>query len=97
MHHQILLYQVYSTPAIFEHLKKIGPGKSGEIQITDAIKTLINEESVYAKIYEGEKFDCGSKLGFVHATIALALKDPSISENIKKIIKEIFLYFFLKF
>jgi len=77
------------TPAIFEHLKKIGPGKSGEIQITDAIKTLINEESVYAKIYEGEKFDCGSKLGYVHATIALALKDPSISENIKKIIKEI--------
>ena len=44
---------------------------------------------IYAKIYEGEKFDCGSKLGFVHATIALALRDDSISDDIIKIIKEI--------
>ena len=44
---------------------------------------------LYAKIYEGEKFDCGSKLGFVHATIALALRDDSISDDIIKIIKEI--------
>ncbi len=61
----------------------------GEIQLTDAIRSLLNEEMIYAKIYEGEKFDCGSKLGFVHATIALALRDDSISDDIIKIIKEI--------
>ena len=44
---------------------------------------------MYARMYEGEKYDCGSKKGFVHATIALALKDKSISKDIKKIIKEI--------
>jgi len=44
---------------------------------------------VYARMYEGEKYDCGSKKGFVHATIALALRDESISEDIKKIIKDI--------
>ena len=77
------------TSTIFDHLKKIKLDKSGEIQLTDAIKSLLSEEQVYAKIYEGEKFDCGSKMGFVHATIALALRDESISQDINKIIKEI--------
>ena len=77
------------TSTIFDHLKKIELDKSGEIQLTDAIKSLLSEEQVYAKIYEGEKFDCGSKMGFVHATVALALRDESISQDINKIIKEI--------
>ena len=77
------------TSTIFNHLKRIELDKSGEIQLTDAIKSLLSEEQVYAKIYEGEKFDCGSKMGFVHATIALALRDESISQDINKIIKEI--------
>ena len=77
------------TSTIFDHLKKVELDKSGEIQLTDAIKSLLSEEQVYAKIYEGEKFDCGSKMGFVHATIALALRDESISQDINKIIKEI--------
>jgi len=74
---------------IFKHLKSTGFDKSGEIQLTDAIKSLLSDEKIYAKIYEGEKFDCGSKQGFVHATIALALRDKSISDDIIKIIKEI--------
>ena len=77
------------TSTIFDHLKKIELDKSGEVQLTDAIKSLLSEEQVYAKIYEGEKFDCGSKMGFVHATKALALRDESISQDINKIIKEI--------
>jgi len=77
------------TSTIFDHLKKIKLDKSGEIQLTDAIKSLLSEEQVYAKIYEGEKFDCGSKMGFVHATIVLALRDESISRDIHEIIKEI--------
>ena len=76
-------------PTIFKFLKTTKFDKYGEIQLTDAIKALLKEEEVYARMYEGEKYDCGSKKGFVHATIALALKDKSISKDIKKIIKEI--------
>ena len=75
--------------SIFKFLKSTNFDKLGEIQLTDAIKKLLYEEEVFASIYEGEKFDCGSKQGFVHATIALALRDKSISHDIKKIIKEI--------
>tara|TARA_B100000965_G_scaffold301755_1_gene260376 strand:+ start:1741 stop:2601 length:861 start_codon:yes stop_codon:yes gene_type:complete len=77
------------TSSIFSHLKSTNFDKNGEVQLTDAIKSLINDEEVTACLYEGEKFDCGSKKGFVHATIALALRDESINEDIKKIIKEI--------
>jgi len=77
------------SSAIFNHLKSVTRGKNNEVQLTDAIKSLISEEEVLACLYKGEKFDCGSKEGFVHATIALALRDESISEDIKKIIKEI--------
>ena len=77
------------NPLIFEHLKSTKPDKSGEIQLTDAIKSMLIDEEVFGTIYDGEKFDCGSKEGFVHATIALALRDDSISETVKKIIKDI--------
>ena len=75
--------------SIFKFLKSTNFDKSGEIQLTDAIQKLLQEEEVYASIYDGEKFDCGSKQGFVHATISLALRDESINQHIKKIIKEI--------
>ena len=75
--------------SIFKFLKSTNFDKSGEIQLTDAIQKLLQEEEVYASIYDGEKFDCGSKQGFVHATISLALRDESINQDIKKIIKEI--------
>ena len=77
------------TSSIFNHLKATDFDKNGEIQLTDAIRSLIKDEEVLACLYRGEKFDCGSKKGFVHATIALALRDESISEDIKKIIKDI--------
>ena len=76
-------------PSIFKFLNTTNFDKSGEIQLTDAIKALLKEEEVYARTYEGEKYDCGSKKGFVHATIALALRDKSISKDVQKIIKEI--------
>ena len=75
--------------SIFRHLKSVKPDKSDEIQLTDAIKSMLSEEEIYGVLYDGEKFDCGSKEGFVHATIALALRDESISANIKKIIRSI--------
>ena len=75
--------------SIFKHLKSVKPDISDEIQLTDAIKSMLREEEVYGVLYDGEKFDCGSKEGFVHATIALALRDESISENVKEIIRNI--------
>ena len=77
------------TSSIFSHLKSTDFDKGGEVQLTDAIKSLLKDEKVLACLYDGEKFDCGSKKGFVHATIALALRDETINKDIKKIIKEI--------
>ena len=67
----------------------VKPDRSGEIQITDAIQLLLEKENVKAKVYDGKKFDCGSKTGYVEATIAIGMKDPEISDNIKKIIREL--------
>ena len=77
------------TSSIFKKLKNVKPDKSGEIQITDAIKLLIEDETVNACIYEGEKFDCGSKLGFVEATIAISLRDKEIGHEVKDLINKL--------
>ena len=75
--------------SIFEHLKVTEQDRTGEIQLTDAIKSLLSEEEIFASIFDGKKYDCGSKEGFIHANIALALEDKSIAETIKTILKEI--------
>tara|TARA_B100000989_G_scaffold137901_1_gene102485 strand:+ start:37 stop:894 length:858 start_codon:yes stop_codon:yes gene_type:complete len=75
--------------SIFEHLKVTEQDRTGEIQLTDAIKSLLSQEEIFASIFDGKKYDCGSKEGFIHANIALALEDKSIAETIKTILKEI--------
>jgi UTP--glucose-1-phosphate uridylyltransferase len=75
--------------SIFKKLKDVLPDESGEIQLTDAIKLILDDEEVNACIYKGEKFDCGSKKGFVEATIAISLRDHEIGEEIKNVIKNI--------
>ena len=77
------------NPSIFKFIETVKPDSSGEIQITDAIQLLLEKENVKAKVYDGKKFDCGSKVGYVEATIAIGMKDPEISDNIKKIIREL--------
>jgi UTP--glucose-1-phosphate uridylyltransferase len=62
------------TPRIFEILQEQKPGKGGEIQLTDAILTLSKEEKVYGCLFEGSRHDCGDKLGFLKATVDMALK-----------------------
>ena len=76
------------NPSIFDCIKKVEADGSGEIQITDAIKLLIQTENVQAKIFEGNKYDCGSKEGYLEATIAVAMKEPGFSDKIKKIITD---------
>ena len=70
------------TKSIFKSLNNIKRGVGGEYQLTDAIKELIDTERVTGSLYEGKKFDCGSKKGFVEATIAMALSNPDIKEDV---------------
>ena len=66
------------TPAIFRMLEKTGRGAGGEIQLTDAIADLLLEEPVYAFRFAGKRHDCGSKLGYIQATLDVARTDPDI-------------------
>lgn len=66
------------TPKIFDLLETTGRGAGGEIQLTDAIAELLGHESVYASRFSGRRFDCGDKLGYIRATLAVARQDPVI-------------------
>lgn len=66
------------TPAVFEHIRSNPRGAGGEIQLTDGIARLMNTEGVHAFQYSGKRYDCGSKQGFLEATVELALKHPEV-------------------
>ena len=70
--------------SIFGYLKIVSEDKSNEIQLTDAIKLMLEEKKVLACKYLGKKFDCGSKVGYVEATLFKALKDESMKDMLKK-------------
>ncbi len=74
------------TPKIFTLLEKTKQGSGGEIQLTDAIAKLLIEEKVYAYRFQGKRYDCGSKLGYLEATIAYALKHPELAHDFKQLI-----------
>jgi UTP--glucose-1-phosphate uridylyltransferase len=74
-------------PRIFHYLESIGAGSGGEIQLTDGIAALLNEERVMAYEFRGTRYDCGSKLGYLKATIAYALKHPEVGEDFAKLLK----------
>jgi UTP--glucose-1-phosphate uridylyltransferase len=69
------------SPAIFSHIERLQPGVGGEYQLTDAIATLLKEEKVMAYEYEGRRYDCGSKLGFLEATVEFALRHPEVGTD----------------
>lgn len=66
------------TPRIFHHLTTITPGSGGEIQLTDGIAALLAEEQVLAYRYRGERYDCGSKLGYLQATVDFGRRHPEV-------------------
>ena len=72
------------TPQIFTILERTSQGSGDEIQLTDAIAELLKEEAVYALQFRGKRYDCGTKLGYLEATIAYALKHPEVSEDFKR-------------
>jgi UTP--glucose-1-phosphate uridylyltransferase len=75
------------TPRIFHHLAKIGKGTGGEIQLTDGIAALLTEEQVLAYRYQGTRYDCGSKLGYLEATVAFGLRHPQVGKEFATMLK----------
>ena len=72
------------TPRIFEKLETTGRGAGGEIQLTDGIAALLAEEPVFAYQFEGRRYDCGSKLGYLQATVEYALNHSSLGAEFEK-------------
>jgi UTP--glucose-1-phosphate uridylyltransferase len=77
------------TPRVFEHLERIGEGAGGEIQLTDGIARLMNDEAVYAYRFDGKRFDCGSKLGYLQANVEYALKHPELAGPFRSYVRKL--------
>ena len=77
------------TPAVFKHIRSQKPGVGGELQLTDGIASLMTEQSVFAFEYEGKRYDCGSKEGFLEATVELALQHPEVGARFKAYLKNL--------
>ena len=78
------------TPEIFDILEETKPGSGGEIQLTDALKTLGKSQLMYAYNFEGKRYDIGSKLGFLQATMEFALKREDLKDEFREYLKEVF-------
>lgn len=72
------------TSSIFDLIRSTGKGAGGEIQLTDAIATLLDKEQVLAHAFSGKRYDCGSKLGYLQATVEYAFKHDELSQEFKK-------------
>lgn len=77
------------TPDIFEFLEKTKPGVGGEINLPDAITAYIKKRTAFACVYDGDYYDCGSKLSFVKATVNFALKHPELKTQLKNYLKKL--------
>ena len=77
------------APEIFDKLENTGRGAGGEIQLTDGIADLLNDSAVYAYSFTGVRYDCGSKLGYLQATVAYGLEHPDTGERFRKHLKDI--------
>lgn len=77
------------SPAIFPLLEKAKPGTHGEIQLTDAISELLNQEEAYALEFSGKRYDCGDKLGYLQAIIAYGSKHPEVGEEFRAYLRSL--------
>ena len=76
------------SPRIFHHLRETPPGAGGEIQLTDGIARLAAEEAVYAYAFEGRRYDCGSKQGYLEASVDFGLKHPEAGAGFARFLAE---------
>ncbi|MDO8301342.1 UTP--glucose-1-phosphate uridylyltransferase GalU [Lacisediminimonas sp.] len=72
------------TSSIFRHLREMPPGAGGELQLTDGIARLLRQEAVLSYRFEGKRYDCGSKQGYLQATVELALRHPEVREEFRQ-------------
>jgi len=77
------------SPAIFSHLENIPPGKNGEIQLTDALKSLMKDEAMYAYNFIGKRYDVGNRMGFLKATVEFALDRDDLKDEFRAWLKQI--------
>jgi len=77
------------TPDIFAVLEDVGPGRGGEIQLTDALSVLLKKRPIFGYLFTGRRYDAGDKVGYLKATIDLALKNPQVSEQLKNYLIEV--------
>ncbi|MDI9482733.1 MAG: UTP--glucose-1-phosphate uridylyltransferase GalU [Bacillota bacterium] len=77
------------SPSIFSHLENIPPGKNGEIQLTDALKSLMKDEAIYAYDFIGKRYDVGNRMGFLKATVEFALERDDLKDEFKAYLKQI--------
>ena len=76
------------SPNIFEHIRNLKPGAGGEYQLTDALQSLLQKEQILAYQYDGVRYDCGSKIGYLKATVEFALNHPEVRDEFAKFLKE---------
>ncbi len=77
------------TARVFEHLERIGRGAGGEIQLTDGIARLMQDEPVYAYRFAGKRYDCGNKLGYLQATVEHALAHPELGRSFAAYLRQL--------
>jgi len=77
------------APAIMRHLEQIEAGAGGEIQLTDAIATLLRDETVLGYRFDGRRYDCGAKLGYLEANVMFGLKHPETATEFKKFLERL--------
>lgn len=84
----IIVGKYILTPSVFEELSKVVPAKDGEIRLADALRNMLGKKAFYGYEFEGKRYDCGSKLGFLEATVDFALKHPEVRDAFKEFLKE---------
>lgn len=77
------------TPSIFSYLENQEKGAGGEIQLTDSLKRLAQEEAMYAYVFKGHRYDVGTKLGFIQANIEFALRNPAVADELKSYLHDL--------
>jgi UTP--glucose-1-phosphate uridylyltransferase len=75
------------TPRVFHHLQRVRPGAGSEIQLTDAIAALVAEEDIFALEFQGTRYDCGTKLGYLQANLQFALKHAEVGAEFRRYLR----------
>jgi UTP--glucose-1-phosphate uridylyltransferase len=77
------------TPQLFGCLERTTRGSGGEYQLTDGLRLLLAEQPIYALEYRGRRYDCGSKLGYLQATVELALARPDLADAVRAVVRDL--------